>query len=515
MKKILVLFFLLYNYAIFSQSTFDERFSTTNNREDVHSISVDGNETILIAGRVAPASGGLSNLILNLIDKNGTLQWSKLYETSLLLGNIKCFITKNKEIMVLAQNMNADNTFGSSVLLIQLDKRGNILQAKKIESSNYTIRYTAGITQDSAGGFAIAYDAQQTSGTPTIISVLHLDSTLNVTWQKTVSVANAAADYFDTRLIVYTSSGNYAIAGKYSKIAPPVFQTWPTLMILNKNGKINSFKQIKTSRFGTANYESMWPSELLEQNNKFRFIGNYDFNGSNYYSFVLNNGTDSAMADILPDNIYSLQSYAQSKKLFGKRLSHDDQHFYLNKKGGFLNVHPSSTQTIKILAQQYDSLGRICPLYSLPYVDTTKTQLKIYVTDAAYTELAEDSINITDITFTATNFANQHIECIGGSAIAANTTTNAATLLQQPTVKLYPNPVQQFATVSFTTVKTGTVSFQVFSANGKLVQSSIAGFAAGVHQKRLNVSTLAAGLYAAVVTIDGKQTSIKFIKSNN
>jgi hypothetical protein len=217
------------------------------------------------------------------------------------------------------------------------------------------------------------------------------------------------------------------------------------------------------------------------------------------------------MADIFDDNMYALQHYGQKNKLFGKRLSYESEYFYLTKTGGFLNVHPNYNDP-KILAQQYDSLGRICPSYILPVLDTTYRQLKMYVTDAFYTELPNDSINITDVTVTASNFSDQHIECAGSASLTAVITGNATASKQNAAISLYPNPVQQAAVLNFTTTKTASVRFAILAANGKLIQSSTATFSAGTYQKQINTTTLSAGLYVAVVTIDGKQTGIKFIK---
>jgi hypothetical protein len=173
MKKAILLPCLLFCYYTYSQATFDERFDIKDSRTDVHSISVDpNNENIIIAGRVLPLEGGQSNLVLNVIDKNGNLIWSKIYDASFSPGNIKCIVAKNKDILILAQLTGADHFFDTA-LIMRIDKRGNVLQAKKIQADLYKIARTGSIAQDSAGGFAISYDAQISTGSA-VISVIYL-----------------------------------------------------------------------------------------------------------------------------------------------------------------------------------------------------------------------------------------------------------------------------------------------------------------------------------------------------
>ena len=80
------------------------------------------------------------------------------------------------------------------------------------------------------------------------------------------------------------------------------------------------------------------------------------------------------------------------------------------------------------------------------------------------------------------------------------------------TVNMYPNPVRGEATVSFTMVDNGTVSYQVFDLSGRMVMNQNAGrFAEGQQEIRINTENLSTGSYILRLNQGASTSCVKFL----
>lgn len=95
--------------------------------------------------------------------------------------------------------------------------------------------------------------------------------------------------------------------------------------------------------------------------------------------------------------------------------------------------------------------------------------------------------------------------------VASTTSTDETQILRN--VKLYPNPVQDELTLEFNAPTAGSYLLQIFSLEGKLLQSTRESASSGSNINQLNTSNLSAGMYLLRIQTDRQTKSIKFIKS--
>ncbi len=90
------------------------------------------------------------------------------------------------------------------------------------------------------------------------------------------------------------------------------------------------------------------------------------------------------------------------------------------------------------------------------------------------------------------------------------TGTNEVEVLRD--LKLYPNPVKTAATLEFNTTASGTYLLQIFSLEGRLIQSQRESVQTGKNNIQLNISNLPVGMYLLRLQTAGHTQSVKFIK---
>ncbi|CAN5541841.1 hypothetical protein BH11BAC3_BH11BAC3_10650 [soil metagenome] len=81
-------------------------------------------------------------------------------------------------------------------------------------------------------------------------------------------------------------------------------------------------------------------------------------------------------------------------------------------------------------------------------------------------------------------------------------------------VSVYPNPIKNFATVSFDLLRDATVKMTINDASGKQVQTIPLQLFKGVNTKKIDMSTLAAGAYMLSVNTGEEVQNIALVKVN-
>lgn len=100
----------------------------------------------------------------------------------------------------------------------------------------------------------------------------------------------------------------------------------------------------------------------------------------------------------------------------------------------------------------------------------------------------------------------------GNPEYKAASTTGTKETQALRNVKLYPNPVKDELTVEFNAPSAGNYLLQIFSLEGKLLQSTRESANGGSNLNNLNISYLPAGMYLLRIQTDGQTKSIKFVK---
>ncbi len=94
----------------------------------------------------------------------------------------------------------------------------------------------------------------------------------------------------------------------------------------------------------------------------------------------------------------------------------------------------------------------------------------------------------------------------------ATVTTNADEVEAIRNFKLYPNPAKEELTLEFNAPTSGNYQVQIFSLEGKLMQTNRESVTSGSNRTPLNISNLPSGMYLLRIQTDGQTKSAKFIK---
>jgi hypothetical protein len=90
---------------------------------------------------------------------------------------------------------------------------------------------------------------------------------------------------------------------------------------------------------------------------------------------------------------------------------------------------------------------------------------------------------------------------------------NGVDQLQLQAFKMYPNPVRDILNLSFETNKSQTITYKIIDPAGKIVMEENNGLSTGHVVERLNISSLATGVYFVAIYGDGKNLkTVKIIK---
>ncbi|MEZ4800798.1 MAG: T9SS type A sorting domain-containing protein [Flavobacteriales bacterium] len=94
-----------------------------------------------------------------------------------------------------------------------------------------------------------------------------------------------------------------------------------------------------------------------------------------------------------------------------------------------------------------------------------------------------------------------------GGIVSTNEIENAVSK-----VNVFPNPTSENCTLSITSVSNQKVSINVFDLQGRLVLSETKLVTIGTNKMDLNLSDLTAGMYAAVIEMDGEKITQQIVK---
>ena len=159
--------------------------------------------------------------------------------------------------------------------------------------------------------------------------------------------------------------------------------------------------------------------------------------------------------------------------------------------------------------------------------------ISIYYRDAELNTIAESALTLNIhngttwnvyTTGVTRNSTSNYVTTTGLSSVPLNELTlasNAAALLtlnkatgeeEEARVAVYPNPMQEQATVQITTPEAGTATLQLYDSKGVLLQSRQAALLKGSNQLSLDLQTFAKGSYTLTVTSDKITKTIILIK---
>ena len=192
-----------------------------------NSIQQTNDGGYIIAGYTSSFGAGGADIWILKLDSSGNVTWQKTYGGSSYDFAYSIQQTGDGGYIV-AGYTNSSGVGGDDIWILKLDLSGNITWQRTYGGSSSEVAHS--IQQTSDGGYIIAGSTNSFGVAYTDFWVLKLDSSGNVTWQKTYG--GGYDDYANS--IQQTSDGGYIVAGYTDSFNAYYNEAW--VLKLNSSG---------------------------------------------------------------------------------------------------------------------------------------------------------------------------------------------------------------------------------------------------------------------------------------
>ena len=196
------------------------------NNEDVRSIQQTSDGGYIVGGSTSSYGDGLLDIWLLKLNSSGNVTWQKTYGGSSKDGARSVQQTSDGGYIV--GGSTGGFIFYDDFYLLKLNASGNIVWQKTYGGPNIEEAYS--IQQTSDGGYIVAGQTTSYGAGSYDIWLLKLNSTGNVTWQKTYG--GGGEDHAES--IQQTSDGGYIVSAWTTSYGP--FENW--VLKIDANGNI-------------------------------------------------------------------------------------------------------------------------------------------------------------------------------------------------------------------------------------------------------------------------------------
>lgn len=498
MKKIIPFafccFLILKAYA---QQTFTNTYGTSS-EEYLSELSVKNGNTLIAA------TNKNADVFTIATSKTGDLVWSKVLGTSLIESNPHCTITADNGSLIFLRRWITSDTPAEGAVLVKCNKDGDIVWSKSIRSKKYKYIIPVAVTENEDKSIMLLYQKNNAWNDTGFIALSKFTGT-TLNWETTIyPLYQNALNTFLPQTITRSDNG-YIIGSMQNNELTD--QDSPVLFYISNNGAVQYAKHLQDPFFGfSANHTYL--QNVFQRNGKTTVIGYYygDNAEESYFIMQFKPADTITSATFIAHNIFALQQYLR----FTKTVAANQKLFsnvYLTPGYGMQMASSAvySGQRNNIFLSKYDSLGRICPTYSLPVFDSSLKKYKYRVSDDPYI-LIDDSVYLDTITYTSKNAGSKTDICAGGAP--------QQQVLQPGKINatITPNPANNFIIIHFMLAQTATVQFEICNMNGKVRTIQSKWLQAGKIHEQLSVQHLLPGLYFLKITAGGKQCNFSFIK---
>jgi len=477
-----------------SQQTFQIKIGEGNLRkekseQEIQNMVIAANKDILVCSY----SFFGDRVFVSRVNLNGQKAWSKLYTGA----NYAAIAETNDNGFVL----HGHGTPSNQAVVIKCDSTGNIQWSKSINSSSYKFEGYYNICQSADGGFYISNGDFFHN-----IQLIKLGKKGELIWNKTfteshldfglsassltplkdsgvlLTVQIPACEFYchDLQLMKFDKKGNTNFH-TFSLSVPQYYLSPSALILIDKGTKIAGLFIVDTGQ-----YEA-------------RFC---------YITLDLDAGIIESCI-LFPYNMFSLQAFSRTNHLgeIKNKVVNVSYPFVIRNNWTLAKTNPFYYH---LQLAQYDSLGRICPDYSLPTIKYNTYTSDFFLPRFDYITV-KNIITVEDL---ITSVQDENIDSIICSGRASDLFTASQTENEQTNsaLKLYPNPANKFITLQYKSEKNKAVQIKIFDASGVLVKNIKDIFLAGQNAKTINVESLNGGMYFLRVQTESSEKNFQFLK---
>jgi len=420
------------------------------------------------------------------ISADGKIKWSKSFSKIPVAitatndnGYIQCLLEK------------------PFLFVMKCDSNGTVEWTKKITSIAYSFNVYDVIFQSETGNYYIGTGDHFNS-----VQILKLDANGNLVWNRS----------FTEKYLDYGLSPVFISELKDDQLLLSVSVTscdyYCTVLDLVKFDTSGNF--ISASRFDAPYpYESPIPISITKTKALFNIFSSNKY----YYAYTNFDFTNNTIKGVVfPFDAFSLQSFAKNNntaELKNKSLHIGDSSVIIKNDWSIYNGYSTWKNYARI--NNYDSLGRICPNYTLPSAGAVTDSITYNLYPVKIVPLL-NNILITDTIIKGKNISIDSLICTGTAPAFVKDILVSASIKTQKSSILFPNPATSFVTVNYTGKQDQTATIQFFNVAGNLVKTGKLNLSAGDNIKTINIVNLPAGNYFVKLVLADAQQNFSFVK---
>ena len=476
---------------VFAQNTFQSRYVLQQSLGGASILQLPANGSLVMGH--TQTNCGLTNkscryyLNANRVSNSGYLQWHKNYSTEYTYTTYetKSVATADGGFAFLQDLIDTATGHYHGGLLVKCNAKGGVEWAKQIVSKTYAHFDPDVLAQDDEGNLLLFYTVSKDRFSSSILQVVKVSGAGKLLWHKTIQTTYFGYTYYIANSFRQVKN-KYYVAGAFN------YQYFEgllgsNLLVLDTGGNIAKFKEIDVDGLPSTLYNTE-ALQAFSNDNQLYLLGSYVNNepeiGNRYYLLPLSDTTTIATGTLLPYTDFALQHYLRGYK----DAFPFSYYSSFRKNGSFVTlVHEAGYTYLK----QYDRLGRICPNYTLPFVDSQLLTKQFTVTDNTDYRSLKDSVYLTDKKVSVSSGSISYALVCNGSPLLADdeqsmplTTSN----ISDKTVFVYPNPARDVVYISGLQNKASVV---LLSSTGAIIKT----YSLSAMNTTILVSGMAKGVY--------------------
>lgn len=530
MKKLYLLLFLLILFKILpaQQNTFKESFAIGGLQDYDYKIKILPGDRSILIGKTSYNSAGYNAVHIVILNKDGSQFFSKLFTNKFYSVNISDVIqTKDSGFLLVGDYGLLTGESSIDLLVIKIDKKGKQQWAKGYKSNQQFQFLNSSVVEDKNAGFVIASNIYNTSITSAPITKLDLDG--NVLWSNVIQFQLIAPyDKLEGTSLVQTDDGFYFIGSFFDEFFD-IWKNWGAIIKISETGKIVYVKGLDVPNIDI--FKSVTISNVIKRNSNLYFLGSFTSTSESnnvdtlaYLFLKYNSQSVIQQSTIILSHSKKIQNLNFDKKLFNLQawLKSNDNLLPLEynnsagfyKDGGFANTWKivDEKQVSDFYIKKFDSLGRICPNFALPNVDTLTLQ-KTYLTSNVSHSVSKHSFVVKNLIFTDSSVIQQNIICSG--IVPSEEVSDQAYVHSQNKLAatIFPNPAKNDFILSYQANKATEAYINIYSLQGKSVMFKKIIFNKGSNTQLINIQTLTKGIYFIKLQDGMNENILKLVKN--
>ena len=452
------------------------------------------------------------------LDEQGKMLWSKTYGTSLSEVGTKCYGTRDGGFLLSFESHYPGSETDSSAFIVKCDPNGNVQWSKCIRDKGVGSFRPAYLYESKKGDVYLLYDWNPDRFYGTNFALLKFTDNGAFVWQKQVDTKPLST--FECMQVSELENGNLVVIGN------SYGDNWATygsyihiFRFAQTDGALQQCKKICYGACGLGTYLSA--DNVVLQDSSFYVNGSLSSDDETGYKicwFPVSSGKGQITAHYIEYGNYHSYQYLVNKHIMKQPEAGYGSGLNFTPDGSYLNAYRYSAGSptyYDIIVDKYDSLGRICPRFTIPAIDTVVKETTIHIEDKSYAILT-NAVTVTDLPVIATEVTAQRGLCNGSADFIAGKITSSGMQSVTETgdikLKLYPNPAIALVTISYEVKRSSDIQFTVTTTRGKAVLTKQLFATPGQQQTVLDIHQLPPGVYFIKVTGLDTIKAIKMVK---